>query len=434
MSFARSFCVVSLLAACIAGCGGGSSGGGSSSGGGGSDATTVTFAFRGTTPTAVAAKVGSAGFTSQSLNAGALTLSIPSGTSNFAVAFMCPPVAVMLNGVQVGQIARESVFEASTVDGTSFTEACGATLPSPPTGTPTASVDASAIANASFLTIEAHAGDSGASASAASPAGSFSFAAPTGSDRVEALAFSGVSQGAAQSFSLVGAKNFGSQAVPGALNGGNPVVLGSADQTTTAAITYNAVPSGFATPSTIAIYELAGGGAFLIADAATTQYPVLPAGAAEAGDSYVFDSLTLNGLQGVSSFVYASAGGPVSFTFPAPWTYAGPTPAALPTLEFNYAGFAGKSGVTESASITWSEGTYSQNGISTIATAGYQGAATTLAIPDISGIAGFLANPPSGTQVVWVGEISQNSWGVLQAAPANATASIVQNGGVYNVP
>ncbi|HEY6489738.1 MAG: hypothetical protein WCC26_08455 [Terracidiphilus sp.] len=433
MSFARSLCALSLLAACIAGCGGSSSGGGSN-GGGGSSATTVTFAFRGTTPTAAAAKVGSAGFTAQSLNAGALTLSIPSGTTNFAVAFVCPPLAITSGGVQIGQTSRESVFEATTADGTSFTEACAARLPSTPTGTLSASVDASAIANASFLTIEAQAGDSGATASVETPAGSFSFAAPAGSDRVEAVAFSEVSQGATESFSLVGARNFSGQAVPGALNGGNPVVLGSADQTTSAAITYNGVPSGFATPSTIAIYEMAGGGGFLIADAATSQYPVLPAGAAEAGDSYVFESAARNGLQTVSSFVYASAGGPVSFTFPAPWSYTGPTPAALPTLDFSYAGFAGKSGVTEAASIGWSVGTYSQNTISTIATASYQGSATTLAIPDLSGITGFFASPPSGTQVVWLGEISQNSWGALQAAPSNATANIVQNGGAYNVP
>lgn len=434
MSFVRSWCALFLLIACIAGCGGGSSGGGSSTGGGGSTATPVTFAFRGTAPAAVAAKVGSAAFTAQTLHAGTLTLSIPSGTTSFAVAFMCPPVTVTSGGVPIGQIARESVIEASTADGTSFTEACAATLSSTQTGTLTASVDASAIAGASFLSLNAQAGDSGASASTGTPAGSFSFAAPAGSDRVEALAFSGVSQGAAQSFSLVAAKNFNSQAVPGALNGGNPVVLGAADQTTTAAITYNDVPPGFAAPSTIALYQMAGGGAFLISDAATNQYPVLPPGAVESGDSYAFDSLALNGLQGVSSLVYASAGGPVSFTFPAPWTYAGPTPAALPTLDFTYTGFAGKSGVSEAADINWSTGTNSQNIVSTVATASSQGTATALAIPDLSGITGFLAKPPSGTQVVWVGEISQNSWGALQTAPANATASIVQNGGVYTVP
>lgn len=435
MSFKRC-CALSWLIVCLAGCGGGSAGNGGSGGGGGTGtSTSVTFTFRGATPTAVAAKIGSGAFTAQTLSSGALTLSIPSGTSTFAVAFACPPISVTSGGTQIGQTGRESVIEASTLDGTSFTESCAVSPQSIPSGTLTGTVDASAIAAASFVTLNAQSGTSSASISSSTPLANFNLAAPAGTDRVEVLAFQSGLQNGTESTSLVAARNFPSQTVPGALNGGSPVILSTADETTAAPITYTNVPSGFTGPSTLCFFEMAGGGTFLVADAATTQYPVLPAGAVQTGDSYVFEAIARNGLQTVSSFSYTSAGGPVSFTLPTPWSYAGPTPAALPTFNFNYAGFTGKSGVTEAASIGWSVATFSENTISAIATANYQNSTTSLAIPDLSGIAGFWASPASGTQIAWSAEISQNSWGgVLQTAPSTATANIVLNGGTYTVP
>ena len=435
MSFVRLFLLFPLFV-CIAGCGGSSPSGtgGSNGGGGGGSSTAVTVMFRGATPTAVAAKIGSGAFTAQSISFGPLTLSLPSGTTNFAVAFVCPPVAVTSGGTQIGQTSQESVIEESTLDGTSLTEACGVFPQSFQTGTLTGSLDASAIPAASFLTVDAQSGASGASYSSGTPVANFTLNAPAGSDRVEVPAFNNVSQGAVETFSLVAAKNFSSQTVPGTLNGGSPVVLGPADEATEAPIAYANVPSGFPAPSTIVVYQTAAGGAFLIADAATDQYPVLPPGAIQNGDSYAFEATARDNFQAVSSSISASAGGPVSFTFPAPWSYAGPTPAALPTLDFNYAGFAGEGGVTEAASIGWSVGTYSENFITMIATANYQNTATTLATPDLSGISGFFANPQSGTQAVWSASISQNSGGGLQTAPSTATSNSVQNGGAYTVP
>jgi hypothetical protein len=433
MSFVRLFLLFPLFVG-IAGCGGSSPSGtgGSTGDGGGGSSTAVTVTFRGATPTAVATKIDSGAFAAQSIGFGPLTLSLPSGTTNFAVAFVCPPVPVMSGGAQIGQTSQESVIEESTLDGTSLTEGCGVFPQSFQTGTLTGSLDASAIPAASFLTVNAQSGASGTSYSSSTPVANFTLNAPAGSDRVEVLAFNSVSQG--ETFSLVAAKNFSGQAVPGALNGGNTVVLGSADEATEAPITYANMPSGFPPPSTIAVYETAGGGAFLIADAATNQYPVLPQGAIQNGDSYAFEATARDNFQAVSSFISGSAGGPVSFTFPAPWLYAGPTPAALPTLDFNYTGFAGEGGVTEAASIGWSVGTYSENFITMIATANYQNTATTLATPDLSGISGFFANPQSGTQAVWSASISQNSGGGLQTAPSTATSNSVQNGGAYTVP
>lgn len=311
-----------VFVACIAGCGGnmmlGTSGGNGSSNG---SSTIMTVTFPGTAPTTVAAKIGAGAFTAETLSSGMLSLSIPSGTTTFAVAFECPPISVISNGAQVGQTTQESVMEASTTDGPSFTEACSDRL-SFPTAVMTGSVDASAIPTASYLSVNAQSGASAASYSSGSPAANFSLSAPAGSDRVEVLAFNQVSQGPLQTLSLVAAKNFSSQAVPGALNGGSTIELGASDQTAQAPITYANVPSGFPAPSTIAIYQMTGGGGFVIAGAATNQYPVLPVGAVQNGDSYAFVATARNGLQTVSSSITNSAGEAVTFVFPDPWTYA----------------------------------------------------------------------------------------------------------------
>jgi hypothetical protein len=432
MSFVR-LCLLFSLFVGIAGCGGGSPSGGtggSNGDGGGGSSTAVTVTFQGTTPTAVAAKIGSGAFAAQTLSSGVVTLSLPSGTTNFAVAFVCSPVTILSGGTQIGQTSQESVIEESTLDGTSLTEAC-AVSPQPfQTGMLTGSVDASAIPAASFLTVNAQSGTSGTSYSSTTPVANFTLSAPAGSDRVEVLAFNSVSQSGG--FSLVAAKSFSSQAVPGGLNGGSPVVLGSADETTEAPITYSGVPSGFSLPSTIVIYETAGGGAFLIASAATNQYPILPPGAIQSGDSYALEATARDSSQAsqaVSSFISGGTGGPVSFTLPAPWSYAGPTPAALPTFDFDYTGFAGESGVSEVAGIGWSVGADSENFLTVTASTNYQNGATTLALPDLSGITGFLANPKSGSQAGWSALISQHS-GTGQTATSNA----VQDSGTYTVP
>lgn len=430
MSLVRWSALV-LVVAWIAGCGGRTSGSGST-GGGGTNSTTVTVKFPGTAPIAVAAKIGSGVFTAETLSSGILSISIPGGTSTFAVAFVCPPTPVLSNSTQIGQTLQETVMEASAADGPSFTQTCAEPLPPPQTATLTGSVDATAILTASYVGVDAQSGISAASYYSGSPSASFSLSAPAGSDRVEVLAFNGVSQVPLQTFSLVAAKNFSSQVVPGALNGGSPVVLGAADETTQAPITYTNVPSGFSAPSTSAIYQMAAGGAFLIADVATSQYPVLPAGAIQNGDSYAFVARARNGLQAVSSSITNSAGAAVTFSFPDPWSYAGPTPAALPTIDFNYTGFAGQSGVREFASVGWSVGAYSEDFITASATANYQNGATTIAIPDLSGLQGFLANPASGVQAVWAAQISQNTGGTVVGS---LTASrSVQNGGTYTVP
>lgn len=390
----------------------------------------MTFSFDGATPTLVAAKIGSGAFSAQSPSSGQLSLSIPSGTTNFAVAYICPPYA---NGQP--QITNQVVVEASIADGTTFTVPCYTTASTAQTGTLTGSVDASAISGASMLNIDAQNGVNISSAYVGSATGNFSLTAPAGNNRVAVLAFSNTSGSNGYVQSLVGVKNFNSQAVPGALNGGSTVVLGAADATSPEPITYNSVPTGYSAPSALVAYEMGGTSGFLAANQATTQYPVVPAGAVQSGDYYAFTAFAHNSStpSEMVEVVSNTSGGPVSLTFPTPWTYAGPTPAALPTFNYVYTGFSGKTDVIQSAILTWSIGT-SLNDSLIVTTANYQNGSTSLTFPDLSSVAGFLASPAQGTTVAWAAAIWQGGSGILQPATPNSTRVGAVNAGSYTEP
>jgi hypothetical protein len=416
----------------IVGCGG--SGGGSTCTGaacGTGTPTTVTVTFGGPAlPTAVAERIGTGAFTAQTLSGNVLTLSVPSGTSNFAVAYLCPP-----NGENY-----EYIWEASTADGTSPTFTCmpGDNQP----GMLTGNLDASAISGAQgFEILSQNASSNGESQVTGGATESFSLNAPSGNDRILVLA-EDQSTGPYDP-GPVAAKNFENQTVPGALNGGS-VVFGSADATMPETITYSNVPSGYGSPSTLVDLVLGGADEELYALNLTGSYPELPASATESGDYYLLDAGAGGTESNSSCGVYAgmaTAGGPVSFTaFPAPWNNCGtPSPTTLPTFNIDYTGFAGQANVHQEGYINWAMQTGSSltfENIEVEATANYQSGSTTLAIPDLSGITGFLANPASGAQVVWYAEVWQTSYSPMTNSipPLNATWEFVANGGNYQAP
>jgi hypothetical protein len=112
---------LSLLASVlvvVAGCGG--SGGNTGGGGGGQAPTLVTFTISGSTPTAVATQVGSGAFTAATLTSGKMTLSLPDGTTNFAVAYLCPGFSLGPNFTE----SQEYLKYASSLDGTEYGGAC----------------------------------------------------------------------------------------------------------------------------------------------------------------------------------------------------------------------------------------------------------------------------------------------------------------------
>ncbi|HTU51690.1 MAG TPA: hypothetical protein VMF56_13940 [Acidobacteriaceae bacterium] len=407
---------------------GGGTGGGST-GGGGNNATTVMITFIGPSmPGLVAAQVGTGAFAAEALSGSVLTLSIPSGTSNYSVAFLCPALGTGQSSSQF-----EYVWEASIVDGTSLTFACA--YPQSETPTLSGSLNATAIPGVTAFQINAQSGTSlgeGGGGFSGGPTGNFNVPAPTGSDRVLVLANGNQGNGP------LAAKNYDNQAVPGTLNSGNTVVFGTTDETTPEPITYNDVPSGFKSPSTN-IWLGMGGTAlqYTYASDATTQYLALPASASEQGDVYILDaSASSTNLPSSVNTEIVSSGGPVSFTFPPPWNYATPTPAALPSFAMDYTGFSGEANVAQNAWIFWKPGNGgdSTENIQVEATANYQSGSTTLAIPDLSSLAGFFAPPLSGTVVEWTIWMQQQSWSLTAETRPNGTLSEVSNGGQYTVP
>ncbi len=151
---------------------------------------------------------------------------------------------------------------------------------------------------------------------------------------------------------------------------------------------------------------MGGHGVFSDCDRRTsTQYPVLPAGAVSSGDFYEFSSTSTNSAKPseiVNATKLSANLGAVSLTFPSPWSYAGPSPAALPSFNFSYSGFSGNDGVFDSGLLGWTTSN-SFNQYLLIASSNYlQGSARpwhSLIFPNIEG---FIAQPPSGTEVNWI--------------------------------
>ena len=429
---------LAFLFGLVAGCGSNYSGSGTSNSGG----TTVNVAFAPVTPSVAAVQVGSGAYQAEALTSGGLSFSLPSGTTTFAVAYVCNPLPQTV-GVQQYATTLETVVEASTADGTSATLWCPYTLqgdtqanPGGQTGALTVNVNATGIPSASSLLVVAINGAQATQQLFASVNASGSFGAPIGTDRVEVFALD-------SSGDVVAARNVSSQTVPGSLNGGTAILLGAADQTTSQSITYNNVPSQFRSLGVSAWFNLGPSGILIGSFKTQYQYPALPAGATENGDFYTWvasDVLNLSFSESVSVTVNSTSAGPMTFNFPAPWSYSGPTPAVRPTFDFSsYAGFSGKSGNVYGASLFWTDGTNgaigtSQYSVSVSASANYLNGATSITIPNLSSLHGFLPTPPTGADVTWGAQISQSSSSVLSVTQPNSTSSAAGNQGDYLEP
>lgn len=343
--------VLGLALLLITGCGGSSGGagsggsgggnGGGNGGGSGDQATTITFGFISGTPTQVAVKVGSGNYTLENPTSNKLTISVPSGTATYSVAFLCPPFQQEVNDtLELEFIQFESVQDGTTVNGQ-----CPGQVNStaPPMGNLTGTLDASAFLAPLTIDIAISAPGYTPVAQGMPASNSFQASGPVGADRVT-IGLSDSSDG-----SLLAIKNFNNQTVPGVLNGGNTVTFGSTDATTMQPVTFMNLPTGFSAPSTTAIAVVGGFFTLSTSPGTITQYPQFSAGVMQSGDYYSFQassSLT-SGAQTstVGSFLYPTSGGPVTLSFPAPWSTAGPAPASRPTFTFDYTGYAGKSGV-----------------------------------------------------------------------------------------
>jgi len=402
----------------LAGCGGSSSTSPST----GPTSTTVVYTFQGEAPSAVTVQIGTGSYTPASLQSGQLSLSIPNGTTDYAIAYVCPEAAGLGDVV-----TAEYVIEASTTDGNSFSTTCNGVSGS--TGNATGSVDTSAIAGVANVLIRGSQGFGGS----VPASGNFSVNLLSGANDVALVAVD--SSGNVRAVKILRA-----QTVPGTLNSGNTIRFEASDQTTTQTMSISNVPSGFASPTASVEYITSGGTSFVLNGSATTQYPVVPAAYVQTGDFYSFQANASDtGTHSTSVGVMQNdtGGGAATLSLPAPLSYAGPQPAALPTFDFSYSGFSGMGAVAQQAEIEWIPSTNSLYSLTVIATGNYQAGSSSITIPDLSSVAGFLPSASSGSEIYWVASV----WGgttpvfdYLSAPPSSGSVSFVEQSGTFTTP
>jgi len=131
---------------------------------------------------------------------------------------------------------------------------------------------------------------------------------------------------------------------------------------------------------------------------------------------------------------FLASAGPVTISFPPAWEYAGPEAAVLPTFQFDYDGFTGKTGVVREATISWGLSETAQSVYQVSASQHYAGGSTTVAFPDLSGLRGFLHLPPAQVTVSWSASVEQASPGPNAGSPAGEILNRVSNFGSYLAP
>ena len=408
MVIRRSPCITALLSSLIiisTGCGGG-----------GAAAppppppSTVAITFPAPMPVTVAQKTGTGNWAATSLPSnGTLVLQLPSGTTQYGVAFVCKYT------VSGNPVNAEWVLEADLKDGAAYSvQLCSSDIFTPPTGSSTGTFDATAIPGTSSVEISLN--GFSRNATFAATTGSFNITALTGTTDLYAVAFNSSNVPLAM-------KIVRGQTVPGGTNGGNTITLNASDAITTVLpISVANTPGGSFNPPQIVhfpsyvtahgSFPVEIGGSFI-----PTQYVVLPAGATQPDDFYLFDLIAGATTQEVFTRQYLKATGPVTLTLPNPWAATPPTPATFPSFTFNYAGLAGQLAVSDNAQIGWTQGS-TAFAINVIATANHQNGATTVTIPDLTSLPGFLSMAPSGTKITWV----VTTWGGTVQFYSGATA------------
>ncbi|MGD0830770.1 MAG: hypothetical protein ABR907_07495 [Terracidiphilus sp.] len=393
----------------------------------------MTYTFTGAMPTAVATRIGTGAFTQATVASGKVSISVPSGTSNYSIAWVCPPISRPDLPVN-----DENVIHASVKDGTSFSWYCDDNGSNETSGTATLQVDASAISGGASVTATDGVGDNQASIAQIWSSGTLNLSGQmiTGTYDV----FVTVNDA---NFNILAVKILRDQTIPGTLNGGSPVVFTASDETTTQTLTVSNIPSGFSPSDTFIAYETAELGNALSLNspflAQPNQYTAFPSSTIQSGDYYWFDA-GANGVgnEYVGVHMDMSSNNPPAVTLPAPWAYTGPSPAVLPTFNIDYSKFSGMADVVLQADIEWGNGTKTVNeiypaySIQISATANYLNGATSITVPDLSGLAGFIAPAPSGANVIWFANTEQGF--PLLSSPTNGTMSIVEDAGLYIEP
>jgi hypothetical protein len=326
------------------------------------------------------------------------------------------------SGVPLNQ---ESIILATVQDGTTYQVNCPAAASS--NGTATGAVDASAIAgtaNIEILGLSGFAVVTGAT-------GSFSLTTESGTQDVAFVALDG-------SNNTLAVHILPGQTIPGAMNNGATVSFLASDVVTPQTITVTGIPAGF-TGGTQASYVTANGTYIGLPTGAAGQYLTIPTSAQlQTGDYYIIDGYASEAatFQGVDYTTRTTTPSALAVTLPAAFTSGAPTPAALPSFDVSYSGFTGLTDVADYGEIAWyTSAPATEIIIDVTATAAYQNGATTLAIPDLSAISGFLASPASGTTVYWGDGVLGGTYQVYTPQPTSGTlSSAYYNNDTFIVP
>jgi hypothetical protein len=411
-----------ILTVCLAGCGGSNSGSGVcvTDCGGGGNPTTVTYTFTGAMPTAVATQIGSGAYTQATVASGKVSISLPSGTSNYSIAWVCPTT-------------DENVIMASVKDGTSFTSHCDSGGSTGTTDSAAFQVETSAISGGTDLDIESLS-ESEDWGPLQPGLNSTTLSMITGTYNVFVQVID-------MNDDVLAVKVLPNQTIPGALNGGNPVVFSASDKTTNQTATVHNNPSGSSLFNQFMHFEAPDLGNYwdlqLHLPGQQNQYAAYPPNAIPGGDFYQFGAAAyVFPNETVSGELDTTSNAPPTVTLPAPWAYAGPTPNALPTFNIDYTGFSSMTNVVLQARIGWwianTQSGQDSYQIQLSATANYQNGATSVSIPDLSGLTGFIAPPASGTSVDWSAGVQQGF--PLLTSPPNGTMLAVNDSGEYTEP
>jgi hypothetical protein len=386
-----------------------------SCGGGSSTAsptgTTVTTIFS-ATPAAVAVQIGNGAWNAVSLQGNQLTFTVPTGESRYAIAYVCALDATF---------NFETVWEATTRDPTPSGGCAGLGGNSALNeGWATGAVDASSIAGASYVWIFGGFGIGFVPGAT----GSFNVPMLQGTNDIAFVAGS-------LARSVLAVKILRSQTIPGAVNNGHTVVFAPGDETSYQAFSVTDIPKGFTVGSTVS-YVTSNGTSFYVSVLPGSQYAVVPLSEAQANDRYLFsasDIRYLNPPAGGSQSAYitmtAASATAVTLPLPPPLPYSPPTPAEFPSFNVAYTGFAVSS---YGARLSWSSSGGSSSQLTVTATPDYQAGESTIKVPDLTTLAGFLLLPPSGTDVAWTVNLPKD-----KSQPSDPSG-FVTNKGAYIEP
>ena len=373
--------LVAMALTSLTACGGGSMNSGATG-------TTVTASFAGATrPSAAAYQVGATG-TFQALNlylsGSSISFTLPSGTTAYGFAYMCPTFAA------VNSYSNETIIQATTADTTALSLACPSLY-----GNISATFDVSAIPGATSTDLyegywsDRMSGTSGTQGLLGVPTGTFDVA-------LVAIGANGA---------------LGIQIQRGVNVTGSTTIafppMTAADQLGAAPASITNVPSG-ATAGFYTTYQTSGGLSVTLPapfnGVPQSTYPTVPSSQSQPADFYLLHAVANLPTQSISSLVSSSTASAVTLALPAPSnSLSAAVAAAFPTFNANASGFTVQGPVVNSSWTQFQTPAVNHTvyNVYTFVTKTWLGTNTAFTVPDLSKLAGFTPAPPSGAKEFW---------------------------------